>query len=85
LSTMLLTFSVMEEKVLPGAITGTRLSATGICVLVAMPYVCSAIFSTVLSNLLVLLNNYVVNSGLGLRISARYVVRGRVFNSPIME
>ena len=38
LSTMLLIFSVMVEKVWPGAITGTRLSATGICVFVAMPY-----------------------------------------------
>ncbi len=38
LSTMLLIFPVMVEKVWPGAITGTRLSATGICVLVAMPY-----------------------------------------------
>jgi hypothetical protein len=27
----------MEEKVCPGAITGTRLSSTGICKLVAMP------------------------------------------------
>jgi hypothetical protein len=39
---MLLIFSVMVEKVWPGAITGTRLSATGICVLVAMPYLRSA-------------------------------------------
>src|SRR5208337_4745956 len=67
LSTMLLIFSPMVEKVWPGAITGTRLSATGICVLVAMPYLCST---------------YASNSGLGLRISAKYVVRGRVFNSP---
>ena len=37
LSTMLLIFSPMVEKVYPGAITGTRLSATGICVFVAMP------------------------------------------------
>jgi len=28
---------VMVEKVWPGAMTGTRLSATGICVFVAMP------------------------------------------------
>ena len=37
LSTMLLIFSPMVEKVYPGAITGTRLSAAGICVFVAMP------------------------------------------------
>src|ERR1700688_262506 len=68
LSTMLLIFSVMVEKVWPGAITGTRLSATGICVFVAMPY---ALDSS--------------NSGFGLRTSARYVVRGRVFNSASSE
>src|ERR1035437_3012442 len=81
LSTMLLIFSVMVEKVWPGAITGTRVSATGICVLVAMPYVRSA------SALGVALKSAFdsSNSGLGLRTSARYVVRGRVFNSPSRE
>ncbi len=70
LSTMLLIFSPMVEKVWPGAITGTLRSAAGICVFVAMPYACST---------------YVSNSELGLRTSARYVVRGRVFNSPSSE
>jgi len=34
---MLLIFSVTLEKVCPGAMTGGRRSATGICKLVAMP------------------------------------------------
>src|SRR5208337_787615 len=41
LRTMALIFSVMVEKVWPGAITGTRLSATGICVLVAICLTCA--------------------------------------------
>ena len=44
-STMLLIFSVMVEKVWPGAITGTRLSATGICVLVAICLTCAPLSS----------------------------------------
>jgi len=72
-STMLLIFSVIVEKVCPGSITGARLSATGICKLDAMPSLRSGYAFDSL------------NSGFGLRTSAKYVVRGRVFNSPSSE
>src|SRR5215469_1234080 len=85
-STMAEIFSVTVPKVCPGSMTGARSIASDLycsgmlCIGAKARYsgidLHGAAFSCTLSK------HHPCNSGLGFLTSAKYVVRGRVFNSP---